>query len=556
MNKPSRMLLALAALCPGPLTAAPEPPDDSSLSRASVTIPYTELRALWESAKSRKVEEKPAPSPVAHLVHRADLQLRLSETASALDATFDIEAIDANWQTIPLLGGDARLDKVEAGARQVIWKDGYSLLTNEPGKSSVALHLTAGDARRGLRLRLGSATIKRLHVSGIPAGMDVRVNGQTSGDAKDGTALFSLPSEAGEVAIELAAPRVEKPAQPSRWQAHSQVLVRCTEGVLRFQSRIFAHADDGSGLEITLAVPANASAITVTGDDLAGWTQTRAGDGRRLLHVKWTTADVLERELNVACVVPQSPLAEQWSLHAPAVPEEKDSRHLFAILPADGLELKGDALRAGVATQRLPEWMRSEIGGAAFVTAEGGPQLILQARWLPVIATAEAIVSEAKCHLRLIADGSMQTSAIYAIRHAAPLAWRLELPAGVELLSCNVAGQPARPIQREGGVIELSLPKPGEGAKGMTQVAFTYASKTQPFDPISGRAALELPRTPLFIERLDWTVAIPAAFEVTAFDGNVTVGDAPPDAQTIALRKDLCRAERPTVELFYQRREK
>lgn len=555
MNKTSLILLALAAMS-DPLAAAPEPPDDAGLSRASVTIPYTELRALWESAQSRKIEEKPAPAPVAHLVHRADLQLRLGEAASALDATFDIEAIDANWQTIPLIGGDARLEKVDAPARSVIWKDGYNLLTNEPGKSTVALHLTAGDARRGVRLRVGSATIKRLRVSGIPAGMDVRVNGQTSGDAKDGTALFSLPSESGMVAIELTAASVEKPAQPSRWQAHSQVLVRFTEGLLRFQSRVFAHADDGSGLEITLAVPANASAITIEGDDLAGWTQTRADDGRRLLHAKWKTADVLERELRVAYVAPQSPLAEQWSLHAPAVAEEKDSRHLFAILPADGLELKGDALRAAVATHRLPEWMRSDIGGAAFVTAETGAQLVLQARWLPTIATAEAIVSEAKCHLRLVADGAMQTSATYTIRHAAPLALRLELPADVELLSCNVAGQPARPIQREAGAIELSLPKPGDAAKGVTQVTLVYASKTQPFDPISGRTALELPRTPLFIERLDWTVAIPAAFEVTAFDGNVTVGDAPPDAQTIALRKDLCRAERPAVELFYQRREK
>jgi hypothetical protein len=306
---------------------------------------------------------------------------------------------------------------------------------------------------------------------------------------------------------------------------------------------------------MTLALQSNASVITVTGADLADWSQIRGDDGRRLVRIRWKTLDVLDREAVLAYTVPQSPLADQWARQAPGSPDDSEARHLFAIVPADGLELKGNGLRAAVESRRLPEWMRAEVGGAAFVTAEAASQLVLQTHWLPAIATAEAIVSEAKAQLRLVADGATQTSVSYAIKHQAPLAWRLELPANVEILSCSVGGAAAQPIQRENGAVEFTLPAP---EKGLTNVALVYTAKAKALDPVSGDIALELPRTPLFIERIDWSIGIPAQFEVTAFEGaGFIAGNAAAasgEERTLALRKDFCRGERPTVALFYQRR--
>ena len=558
---PSLLALFTAAASAATL---PEPPPSPDLGRAFVTIPYAELRALWEAGQ-RKPEPVALPevAPVPFLVHRAEVRIALGEAASKIDAEFEVEALDKKWQRIPLLGGEVRLDKAEAGERSIVWDEGYALLTNVPGKTPVALHLATRGVRHltvPLKLRLGSASVKRLSVSGIPAGLEARVNGQAAPVA-NGAAVFLLPGNAGEIALELAAPKIEEaprplpPVTPSHWQTQSQVLVRFAEGRLRFAARVFARADDGSGLDLTLALPGSAGAITVAGDDLADWSQTRAEDGRRLLCIRWKTRDVLDRELKLAYAVPQSSLAEQWTLPAPTSPDDKDARHLFAILPADGLELKGDALRAAVESRRLPEWMRAEIGGAAFVTAESAAQLVLQTHWLPAIATAEAIVSESKATLRLVADGATQTAVAYTIKHAAPLAWRLELPANIELLSCAVGGVAARPIQRENGVIELALPTPKDGA---TTVALVYTAKLKTLDPVSGDVGLELPRTALFIERLDWSITLPAAFEVTAIDGNVSAsgnsGESTAGERTIALRKDFCRAERPAVALFYQRR--
>ncbi|MDQ3625440.1 MAG: hypothetical protein M3463_23695, partial [Verrucomicrobiota bacterium] len=492
-----------------------EPPASADLSRAFVTIPYSELRALWEAGRKGAPGPPPAPAPVAHLVHLAELQLELADQLSALNAVFEVEALEEKWQTISLLGGEAQLEKAEAADQAIVWQDGYQLLTRQPGRKRVTMQLTARGLSRiapqdELRLQLASATIKRLRVSGIPAASEVRVNGQPAGAVQDGNALFALSSAAGEVRIQIVAKRTEPPPapKPSQWQAQSQTLVRYSEGRLRFVSRVLARAEDGSGLEMELMLPASARSISVTGDDLAESVQSRREDGGRALRLRWNTPDVLDRELTLTYAMP-SPLADQWALPAPAIAEQAESRHLYAIIPSEGLELQGAELRSGSAAHRLPEWMGKEVGSAPFVTAEAGAQLTLQTRWLPAIATAEAVVTKAKCQLRLVADGSLRTSATYSIRHEAPLAWRLEMPAGVELLSCTVAGRPARPIQREASALELHLPASADDSKGISSITFEYVGKTTALDPVSGQVALELPRTALFLERLDWSVLVP-----------------------------------------------
>ena len=549
--------LLLAALVAARAAETPAP----DLRGATVTIPYAELRALWEAGQRQPEPVKePAPAPVAFVIHRAEVRLDLGEMTSAITATFDAESLDAHWQKIPLLGGDAQLDKADAKEQAVIWDDGYALLTKTAGKTPVALQLTTRGTKQfltPLKLTLGSASVKRLTISGIPAGQEIRVNEQRAIANQNGVVLAHLPGEAGEVRIELSEPKIEvapKPVTPSIWRTESQTIVRFAEGRLSFLSRVFARTDDGSGFEMTLSLPQNASLFTVAGADLADWTQSRADDGRRLVRVRWKTRDILDREIMLAYAIPQSPLADQWTLPAPTSIDDQDARHLFAIIAADGLELKGDGVRTAVESRRLPQWMREDLGGAAFVTAEASSQIVLQTHWLPAIATAEAIVGEAKAKLQLVSDGAMQIAASYAIRHQAPLAWRLDLPAEVEILSCTVDGAAARPIQRENGTIEFALATP---ANGQSNIALVYAAKAKPLDPVSGELALELPRTSLFIERFDWSVTLPATFEITTFYGAGWAANRVPEPareqSAVALRKDFCRGERPAIALFYQR---
>src|SRR5439155_18551739 len=73
----------------------PEMPPSPDLVRAYVTIPYSELRALWEAGQRKP--EPPAPpevAPVSFLVHRAEVRIALGDAASKIEADFEVEALD------------------------------------------------------------------------------------------------------------------------------------------------------------------------------------------------------------------------------------------------------------------------------------------------------------------------------------------------------------------------------------------------------------------------------------------------------------------------------
>ena len=73
---------------------------------------------------------------------------------------------------------------------------------------------------------------------------------------------------------------------------------------------------------------------------------------------------------------------------------------------------------------------------------------------------------------------------------------------------------------------------------------------------------VELPQTDLFIHRLDWDLEIPEVYETTAVEGNVQLAtkesaskkQSLANTHTVRLQKELCRGERPAVELYYRRR--
>ena len=132
----------------------------------------------------------------------------------------------------------------------------------------------------------------------------------------------------------------------------------------------------------------------------------------------------------------------------------------------------------------------------------------------------------------------------------------MQLPEKSELLSCAVNDRRVNPIDRGEGALEISIAPQPDGKP--TRVALAYTSRTSAFQPVSGRVKIELPKTPLLITSLEWDIAIPADYEVAAFEGNVVPapGAKPREGSTVVhLKKELCRNEQPYVELFYQRPE-
>ena len=529
-------------------------------SWAEVKLPYRELTALWASNQEKEEPAAPDPiPPVDAIITAAEYELTLATNAAKLSATYRLAKLNEAWTEIPLLGGDARLDSGATNQHTIAWrKDGYALLTRETGQleshPSFALPgLNAWDD--GIRIKPGAAALNRLHITGLPQGLTVRIENLKPSHHSQDEIVYHFPGAGGEFLLtleEYRPPQPAPPVEPSDWALQSEILARYENGRLHYDCLVYATAQNGSGVELDLYLPRGAGNIEFAGDDnLIGNITTRSAESRKL-NLRWATRDIVDRQVELSYSIAQSPVANQWQLLPPALAAPGESLALLAIPRVNGLELAGEHLKRSIESRSLPDWLQSKVGRQEFLTLEATGASTLAVTWLPQIKTAQATVQEADFQTRIVADGSMLVTASCTIGHSDPLNWRLMMPDYDEILSCEVGGKSLRPIDREAAGLEFPLPA---CAQGESKITFTYVAKTDGFDPVSGRLELELPKTDLFVHALKWQLAIPDKFETTAIEGNVEIasnGSAKPGE--IHLAKQLLRQEHPAIELHYQRR--
>lgn len=559
--------LAMTGLLLSLPASAQERQDLPSLKSAEVTIPYVELKQLWEAARRGQEPRKERASskpPVTAVINSAEYELNLSGEAPTLTAIYQVTSLSADWEAIPLLGGDARLVSAETGEASLISvADRYCLMTNAIGTHKLVLQLALPQPSAwtdGLRLCPEGATLNQLRIAGLPEGKTITIPGILPTTSDDESATFHLPGKSTELTLALGrrekivAPPEPAPPTPSTWDIQSEVFVQYHEGRIHYDCAIYSQSDDGSGLSMELLLPHNALGLQVNGEDLAKNRLGARQDGLRPLHIDWNTRDILDRKLQLSYQVPQSPLESDWQLHAPRVAGDGSTKSLFAIVAVDGLEIRGEPLRDSVQSRRLPEWLRARIALKDFFTAEAADTLTLGTTWLPRVETAQAMVSQAIYQSRVGLDGTLLVHAEFTIQHQSPMSWRVSLPEIDQILSCEINDSAAQPVRRGDHEIEFSLNQP---TKGSSKVGFCFTAQAEAFDPVSGRLALTMPKTDLFIHELTWELSIPAEYEAE-IQGNVVINRnttktvRPP--HLIPLKKELVRGEHPAVEVYYQRR--
>ena len=568
------LLLALASTAAGQ-TSAPD------FSKGQVTIPYAELKDLLQALEKSR-SEKPGPKPpVPAALLSARYQLDFSGAAPQLTAEFLARGFEDGWHSLPVFGGTPQLEHTEADdAVQVVRESGgYALLFEGAGSYSAKLASTLPPdtewtARRKIAFAPAPATLSELRVVGTPKGRRFTIADLApSRMEEDGTLIFHLPEEHGEWEFRLdEISGEEETALPSQWALYLEVYAEFSDGKLRHRARVQAGAETGSGASMTLEFPAGASVLEVEGEDLALWKRLPRREHSRSVEIEWENRDVLNRSFLITWEMSQSTLADTWTFSLPrAVNPEPEtetppSRALVAVSPPEGLELTHPAFHRLAESRQLPEWLGALLkdGDPVIGDITGADPVELAATWLPRLETAQATISTAEFETRLVSDGSMLVDATYTVQHQDPIDWTLALPSTDQILVCEVNGKGVRPIRRADGAIEFRLPAPagpvGEDPPG-ARVHLCYALAAEPFDPVSGRVSVELPQTDLFVHRLDWVLSIPSRYEFTAVEGNVEIADKtsekpnPDGRNLIHLVKEMCRADRPAVEVFYQRRD-
>lgn len=552
----SRMLgmsLRMAKIHPlisGAFIALCIPAQAQKLENAEVRITYGELKQLLARGElAEKTETK--PEPPAPVLLAARLRLSMDGPQPLIHATFRTLAFGDETGLVPLFAGDVSLEsQIPDEAVVISQKDSLCMICDKAGTHMLQLRLLPITGEDGFSFTIPPCPSVIFETGDLPDGQSVVLDTGAGQETLAAGQIRPLPNHGHPLKIRLLDSRETRealsPPEPSSWSWQNQALVLPAEGDLIYQIIARASASQGSGVEALLALPPDARDISVTGDDLVSHVKIRGENRALALSLVWKTRGVLDRQLMLSYRMPLRPLDRTWRLQSPG---DGDTRTRFIIATTPLLEYSAEGLSGPLSPQGLPAPLEETLAGSTCQQLEAGAAADLTATPVPVAATEDGVVKQAEWSMKIEPDGSMLASGILTIVHKGPLGFIFDTPQDMKLLSCELAGRPVSPIDLGKGRLKVALPSQGESS----QLVYSFTRTGAPLDPVEGTLKLALPQTPLFLHSLLWHLDLPSGYQAETHGNLTRVTSTSGSASRISLRKNLCRDERPEIQVFYQR---
>lgn len=516
------------------------------LDESEVRITYGELKQLLSRAEPPQETKAHPPALLS-----ARLRLSLENDLPIIHATYRIYGFSDVSALVPLIEGDVSLESQQPDEAVVVAEDhGLSLVSSTQGAQMLQLRLLPLLSENEFSITIPPCPAVIFETGDIPTDQSVVLlfgdREETLGAGK----IQPLPNHGQAIRIRLLGSSETRealsPPEPSTWTWQQQALVLPSEGEHVYQVLARASATNGSGVEAVLPLPPDAQDITATGDDLVSQTKIR-GENRSLsLSLVWKTRSVLDRQLMISYRMPFRLLDHKWKLHAPG---DEGTRTRFIIARSPLLDYAAEGLSGPVSSQALPSALATHLKGASCYQLEGVTSAEISATPIPVAATEEGVIKSAEWSLKIEPDGSMLATGALTIEHKGPLDFRFDTPQNMKLLACELQGSPVLPIDLGEGRLKISLLQ--VNSESLVHCSFTSAGSA--LDPVSGTLQLSLPQTPLFLHSLLWNIDLPYGYQAETHGNLTRLPSTGGTASRITLRKNLCRNERPEVQVFYQR---
>jgi len=329
--------------------------------------------------------------------------------------------------------------------------------------------------------------------------------------APAGLAFKLIPGAAPGWQVTVSTEKIESwvRAEVVNWVTLTETLVS-GRSVVRYE---IANAPTK---ELRVQVPAAFRNVEVTGpnirrkDPVAGEWRIELQNkvrGAYLLTVTWeqpwdaaagklelpgVQAGGVERETGFVAVTARPPL-------------RVEGRSVADLLKVDGRE--------------LPDWAGRGEPTLAYRYLRPGFVLALGAQRFEEAEVLQALVDNVRLTTVVSEDGQMMTEMALAVRNNARQYLEVTLPAGASnVWSAFVAGQPVRPMVRDG---KLLVPMERSGADGApVSVELTYVGASR-FPRHSGKVELQTPALDMPLKNARWDLYLPPDFEYTALAGSM-----------------------------------
>ncbi len=152
-------------------------------------------------------------------------------------------------------------------------------------------------------------------------------------------------------------------------------------------------------------------------------------------------------------------------------------------------------------------------------TADVPPTLALEVRRFPDAAVLAAVATRAVATTLVTSEGRALTEITLWMRNRAQPFMKVALPPGASMLSVEVGGAAAKPVEGKDGT-RVPLLRPGFRPDGPYSVSFVYLNAGMPFAK-KGDMQMTLPKMDVPVNVLEWELFVPDRYRVDHFDGNV-----------------------------------
>jgi hypothetical protein len=506
----------------------------------TVTLSRTEYDRLLDLASRQPRPPEAAPLPAA--LTRTDIRVRVAAGSARATMTVDGEVFRAGAVKVPLIHNATLLDAratdrplplVAEGNSHVALVTGPatfsatlewgSTVTTTPGRGSFVLPVPAAGSATATFDMPGEQSDLR-----VSPGLVVR---RTSAGGRTVIEATLDPGSATQVWWSARDTGPTTPPRDARMLADVKTLVTIGDADVRLLTLVDVTIVQGEPPEIDIRIPEGYELAGVTGGSLERSEQQ--GDRVRLFV---SGPSRRRHQFLVNLERPSAGGSLKLETGLPSIPAAQRETGEVAVEGIGTLEISPidvpglrrmdvrevDVALASAARQSLLSAFRYQRA------VSGPPMLALNVTRFPDAAVLAAIAERAVATTLVTSEGRALTEISLWLRNRAQPFMKVALPTGASMLSVDIAGSPAKPVEGTDGM-RVPLLRPGFRPDGPYNVAFVYLHAGTPFAR-KGTMQMTLPKMDVPVSVVEWELFVPDRYRADRFDGTaIAAGLVDPD---------------------------
>jgi hypothetical protein len=494
----------------------------------NVTLSLDEYNRLLALAnRPGKRSELP---PLPYILKRADLKFRVSNDGVLGSVQLEGETLGATAAKVPLTTGMTVLDARQGSRPLPLLLDNGTHVAVLPGESEFSVNLDAGlplsieTGRASFLLPVPSAGSVRLSltVPGDRANIQLNHGIITHRASVNGNTEIEATLVPGQVAnIWWATREVVAPTIPRevRFLSDVKTLVSVSESDLQIAALANLTVVQGDADQFSVAIPSGFEVTSVNGASLVS---SEIQNGVLLLHVVGRGHSAHE-----FLIAMERPLSDAKAA-APILAFKDAQRETGEVLVEGQGTLELAAHESGglkrLDIKEINPYLRAlsryslEAAFRYHRQPDESPTLALDWTRFPDASVLAAVAERAVVTTLVTSEGKSLTEIKLTVKNQAQPFLKVDLPAGVNILTAEVAGEKVKPVQGADGS-RVPLLRTGFRPAGAYTVSFVFLHAGSPFAK-KGDAGLSLPKMDIPISILEWEVFLPEQYKVKDFGGD------------------------------------